>query len=826
MLLNNLLSIMKVKTIATGVVLLAAVAGAVHMCDSELIPGMSRDVSVALGLSREVPGSYIGNNLQGRDWKDPDMLQERIEREIFSKLKGISSAQVQELLIEPRHRLLLAQWMLAQQVKLAENDIKDYIDKLKKEETKLAREIKEIEQQAPSGIGLSERVLVQLKKQKERLRELRQETKEAVTLCQAMELDKAEELMHALGNNLDWMEQILFSGECVRPGMAIAILSKLLKKYPDMVYSAMVRDIATATAIEFARYGWGHARALERAEFYISNWEKGQLNEVFDTLPFWERRIVCGCKGDNDFGSVESLQWSLENVHLPADKYPGCCWRCGYKLFNVYGESIHGPGYNEPFNDFYGKNRAKFTYEVGGVCGSLSHFGAFAALANGVPALTAGEPGHCAFIVKVGDKWTPAYSLSWERGLHWQPFRSVHVFSSLHAMEALQSPKQADQTRLSQTYRVLAEMYRDKDDAKVLACLEYAQDAQPLNYMAWREHVEALERISPHDSAAWIRLNERVCELLVTAQPELAAALLRQEVYPSLRKAVTKSTDLVNVASAFWKKVDKMGVDRWRIEELLTEQRALIGAKETVNDAFYRFFETSFRAVAANMEYSPVLLTWGNTQAVAMPEAQRPKMMQLMLSCISGSVEGDAIEKMLPPIVLSAEKMQDITTFQALSKMLPAKYTNPEKPLPAHEPFPGKLVSRGGLIAPSSTSNWDRVCAHWGVLEPIGGQFHTAREKDAWVMVQLPRQATITGVVAMATGDHPARLAGMKVQVSATGKDGDWQDVAVMQQKNRREYRVDCSIARPTARFVRILRPGGPEFFHLSGIYVYGEQAS
>ena len=225
-------------------------------------------------------------------------------------------------------------------------------------------------------------------------------------------------LMEQVGGSEEWMSHFAFSGECVRPGMAFSILKKIYKQHPDMLTNRTVRDIATATALEYAKSNWDQQDAVERANFYIQAWKDERLNTVFDTLPMWLRRMVCGCKGDNPYGSVESLQWALDNFHLPADRYSGSCWRCAYRLNNIYGDSIHGPLYYAPFEGSLGQNREAMTYYVGGVCGSLSHFGAFAALANGVPAMTVGEPGHCAYIVLVGDKWTPAYSLSWERGLH------------------------------------------------------------------------------------------------------------------------------------------------------------------------------------------------------------------------------------------------------------------------------------------------------------------------------------------------------------------------------------------------------------------------
>ena len=202
-------------------------------------------------------------------------------------------------------------------------------------------------------------------------------------------------------------------------------------------------------------------------------------------------------------------------------------------------------------------------------------------------------------------------------------------------------------------------------------------------------------------------------------------------------------------------------------------------------------------------------------------------MMKSMISAIGGSsASPEERVKLLTPIILAAEKAGDITTFQSLAKMLPEEFTNPKEKIPAHKPFPGKLMSKGGLIWTSSTSQWDKVCAHWGLLEPnVGGQFHTAKDNPAWVVVQLPRQAKITGVAAIAAPGQQNRFNDLKVQVSETGRDDDWKDVGVLSKVGGQELRAEVT-GMPTAKYVRILRPGGPDFFYLFGIYVYGEQAA
>ncbi|MBR7109757.1 MAG: discoidin domain-containing protein, partial [Akkermansia sp.] len=89
---------------------------------------------------------------------------------------------------------------------------------------------------------------------------------------------------------------------------------------------------------------------------------------------------------------------------------------------------------------------------------------------------------------------------------------------------------------------------------------------------------------------------------------------------------------------------------------------------------------------------------------------------------------------------------------------------------------------------------------------------------------QLPRQVNVTGVVLVANAGSQFRLNNIKVQVSEDGEK--WTDVHQFGPFQGNMMRVDLTEKLPLAKYVRILRPGGPEFFHLNGIYIYGNQAA
>lgn len=782
----------------------------------------------------EIPGSYIGNNLKAADWQDTTALRDRLSTELLTACKSNGRKQVKDFLSVPQNRLLAAQWMLAAaDADSAETYAKFKADKEKDIESK-TKEIEKLNTALEHAAGTQMEASLKLKKEKleDAVKGQKLELRNPLTLAEVAADKEGAKMLEMVCNNLDWVQQITCTGENVMPGRAINILARIAKAHPDMVYDQLDRDTATAIAIEFARYGWDTKWAAERAAFYIKHNHDGRFNADWYKLPFFLRRVVCGWKGNHDSGSAEAQEYALTNIHLPNDRYTGACWQCGYKLYNVYGDSIHGSNYYEPFVDQYNHHFNK-TYEVGGVCGGLSHYGASAAVANGVPALTTGEPGHCSFVVYVNGKWTPAYSLDWQRGLHWQPNTGVHVYSTLHAAEQLRSPEEAAKTRTSDAYRALAGSHAAKGETdKAIECYTLAESTQPLNYAAWREHAALLKSAKPTDSTEWRALNENLCDKLVPVYPEVAAEWARQNLYEGFGKAVTDINDRKRACALFWSKVNEMGVDRWRIEELAEAQMKMVysGQKDVSNEDKIEFFRTILKSGISKEAYAPVLMAWGNTISEKMDEKSKQKMLAVCTEAFGGGKDMTEEQRtaLLKQLITAAENMRDAKTFQTIAKMLPDNYKKPQKQQPKFDPFPGQLVSQGGVFFSCGTSRFDDILAHWGILEPgVGGTFHTNNVDKAWGAVRLPKHATLSGVVVVNTagGQNWGRLKGIRVQVSETGKDDDWHDVGKPIEKVEGVMRFDLSAESPKALYVRIYRPD-KEFFHFQGLFVYGKPAA
>ncbi len=782
---------------------------------------------------QSIPGSYIGNKLHGREWADTPVLEKKLAESILAKLKGTSREEVQAFIAEPENRLMLAQWHLAatenavspNEYAKAREEIAQDIDKRKANLSQLREDI------AKAADMRLESLKTRLKDEEKAIRSRETELASPRSMREAMASSPGTiNFVQQVTNNLDWMEQIVYSGECLRPGRSMGILAAIAREHEGLASQKMQREIATATAVEWAKSGWDFEKALARADFYIRNWEDDRFHTEFDTIPFWMRRMICGSKGNNAYGEVASLQWQLDNVNLPTERYSGCCWQCSYRLNNLFGDSIHGPMYYNPYMDVYGDNAAQRTYDVGGVCGSLSHFGAFAALANGIPAMTAGEPGHCAYIVWSNNKWQPGYSLSWQRGLHWQVWSGIHKFASLHMATELYSDAQQEKTRLSNACWTLGKLYASRGEKeKALTSFVAALEEQPRNYGAWVDYARFLKKAMPQDTDAWKQLNATACAALAPLYPEMAAELMKTHIYPGMKEASLPAGELMECFAAFWKALDAMGPDRWDIEALCGAQADTLkaggGKAEECSLALY---EAVLGLCADKAAYAPVILSWGNGIASGMKPEMQQKFLKATLAGLSKGGEMDAAsrDKMLGQALAGAARMRDRSSFQAIGKMLSADYK--KNRLPKWQPFPGKLASQGGLLYASSSAH-DDPAAHWGVLEPTGGRFHTASEVGPWVTVELPKMVYVTGVVAVSTaGYNNRRIHDMKVQYSESGKEGDWHEAGAFPAPSTREVnRLDLNDKKPRARFIRIIRGGeGKDVFHLNGIFVYGEQAA
>lgn len=762
-------------------------------------------------------------------WKKPADLRDKLVKELLKRVQGLERDDMKAFVNnEADYRLLLTYYLVCAHHD-AVGSTENFNKRLQNSIQDVKNRISNLEKEVESKRGPEQKnARYRLKCAQADLKKAELEAKHKIELN-----GKYGKVLSAICSDIEWMEQIAFSGELRNFTRVVHIISAIADVDKDALKKGADRDTTTAVALEYSRNDWSTEDAVNRACYFLKYRRQGRLNSSFDDLPIHQRRVACGWKNQHSSGTIEAFEWALNNIHLPDWQYPASCWRCGYIADNFFGDTVQGPWYAAPFVGIYSNNHMAFTKYVGGVCGGLSHFGAASACANGVPALTAGEPGHCAYIVLVDGKWTPAYSLSWERGLHWIPWDNNWTYSALHLTDELYAKKNKNSTRLSNAYRMLSRLYWEKNDiAKTLACFEGSAAAAPLNYPMWREYANFLSDKMPKNVKAWRKLNATLCQGMASCYPEQAAELLKQRVYNGLASCGLSSEDLTVACALFWKYAEVMGPDRWYIEAFANRQLDMCkNAAEDKELATIKHYVMVLKAAATSDAYSGTLMAWGNGIADGLSEEGKKLMTQGMIKALGtgNSLSSQQRSKLLGSLMLTAERSRDMSTFHAISKMIDPKEIHGTAAIPEPNPFPGKLVSAGGMPFASSSSEWDAPHTHSGLLTQQGGTMHTGKDTNAWIAVKLPKHAYITGVVFAGTNEWKLihRFRPLRVQVSDTGKDGDWRDVGeAIPSTDNYINRFDLRKERPKALYVRVLRSGGPEFFHANGIYVYGEPAA
>jgi hypothetical protein len=609
------------------------------------------------------------------------------------------------------------------------------------------------------------------------------------------------------------VEELMFSGPLPDdPAKMIRIAEALWKEDRAGMAGRHERTTAAAVALMYGRKDWPEDQADERYRYFRDSRQAGRLHPVFDTLATWEKRYVVsaggngGWSGDGGWGE-QSMTWLRDHVKLPVTDYTGACWQAPYHLENVFGDSIHGPNYYAPFADMIHAERVR---QVGGVCGSLSHYGATAARANGIPAITMGEPGHCAYAVRTArGEWTPAYSLSWERGLHTSLWG--RTWTQLVLQEKVLGENYA--TDRATIHRWQARALQEKDPTLAEKAWQLALQAQPLDQPAWSEYVAwvaatkkpspvewkkihdaALAALAPYPEAAW--------DAVFPIQQAMIAAIPVEEKIPFL----LSFHDAIAAHS---------GPVMWALPRALDEQAKLLGdpAKEL------EFFEQVVALQAKSESWLAPVVAWGSGRFGKNGDTAWFTALGRGLS--TGGSAGESTRKALRPAILAAAATGNVDAFQALAK---AVATTDAPPLPPLEPFPGELLSAGGLLRVSTTSGWDAPESHGAVLEARGGRLHTDGEVRPHVVVKLAKLGELSGIVVFdgSTGYNATRLVPVTISVSEDGNS--WQEVFRSDQPGV-PWRVDLAGKAARVGWVKVARDDDRrEVFHLSAIHVYGRR--
>lgn len=718
------------------------------------------------------------SNFSPAVWKQPKVLKRRLAGRLRTRLKGVDQDSIEKYLQDPEVRLMLAQWELLNRCDL------DALSALMKD----------------------------------------RETCESLA---------------PLLNDLQWIADFVYDGELTKGEVALSMLAHFRQVDPKMDEEVLVdggdrpsnvglkRRVAGAIAIQFTRNGWyGEDRELSREElesmkdlgyimptlpggkkgknkkdvyraarerylYFAESIDQDRLNGYFAQLPTWLIHYCCGWKGNSPFGTANTMRWLRDNCAAPSRAYTGMAFQVPYLPTNVYGDSIFSPWYYQPFDVLYPDNFAKETRDVGAVCGGLSHFGTSAACANGVPAITMGEPGHCAYAVFFDGKWHGANSLSEDRHPHWSSWGEF-TWSALQMQTAMYM--QGAITRDAQMVCTLATMLGEHNNpVNALKLFELSVQMQPLYRPVWDFYMDTAARSLGKRPRKWLGVNEFVCTSITPEHPEMCSKFLLERIYPSMLKTLRSPKQKLAAFEAYFKHLNINEKAQWEFHLLLDMQYQSLGKARTHKEKFMQILVDN---VALHPEFCQ-MIAW----AVKTAHGEGKPFAKKVMAMIEKAIEEhpDSKDLISCGVIRGAEEIGDME----LANLWSQDYLDSGKKMPEYEPAGGNLVSAGGLVTLSKyNDDQSNIIHHAAALTEKGGHIYSAFGKHQTVTVELPKKTRIGGIIIIPTNGCGSYRT-WKIEVSADGQT--WKTLTELPDGSKEPYiRVCIKRSHPMAKFIRI----------------------
>ena len=558
------------------------------------------------------------------------------------------------------------------------------------------------------------------------------------------------------------------------------------------------RNACTALALDHGG-DFDDEKLVSIAELY-RGWDKdGTLHADCYKMDTRQWREVMAF-GQNSELSAENVKWSHEFATVPWGKYYGTCWECHYRMVNCFGASVHGSDYYRPWQHAWSTQELR--YRVGGVCGGLSKFGSSNAFSHGIRSYTAGQPGHCAFMLWNVDeaRWDHAYSVTGHTGQHFRLNSDTHRFPAAEEQDRYyQNPRRMDAEFLR---------WQGKYKESMLMANNNWQAADE-----WRATLKGKAR-----NMEWDDFGKTVVQTFSDA-PCLGWCL-----YNSYLDSF--GTDKEGMLAAVMK--------GFKMQEHVGKTPEVMYLDEDILDGIAARFKGNqeaqkkiFRGALAGYLTTPTFLrqsiTWGATKFMHNSEEIAWYLDTLEKVALRGKAKLD-----YRGMIVSASQAGDISTFKQVYSLMD-KVSPGEAPKTAGKAFPlkdygGDLLSQDGMLQISTTSNWDSPIRYRNVLnaedyaEPNG--FHTDNDEAPWAQVKLAGETTVKGVTVVdRSGQNKNRQVPMEILISDDGVA--WEKVAG-EKSIKDEYKFD--IGGKNAKYVRVARAqgAGKMPFHLHKILVYG----
>lgn len=561
---------------------------------------------------------------------------------------------------------------------------------------------------------------------------------------------------------------------------------------------------------------FANVNPLRRYHIFKKLHQANKLHPQFLKLRPWEMRFVVAHPWDD-----KSYEWSNEHVNLPWRRYTAACWAAPYRGFNFFGETIQGPLYYVPWRDL--NPEAENTQIIGGVCGGLSYFGTLAAMAHGIPAYPVGQPGHCAYAVRVHrGKWEGGFGGP-DGGMHNYIFGSQAPTSFLLMESVFADDAKADMAYLWAAQARLDEINGMKDNAihswqealkqtpvhpffrtELQRLLMDKKGMQPIDWYVYAK--DALSHYKGNGFAAVEALKDVQNKFLMDIPIEDRIAWFK-ELHDTIATTPTswavKIQPILDSQSAYF-----------------PQPQEKAGYLETILSTHLQTGDgTNFGQV---LEWAVKTFVENGQEEVFSKAFAKVAQQQGKTDGSSNTPNPQKLKEAYGQAIFATEKARSVPAFHSLTKAASAfSFTDiTANKVNTTIPQGWKLVPPTGMVRCSSTSQWDTPWEHLNLLRPCGGSQHTDKETSPNIIVELPNTVDLSGLLVSKRNGNENR---MKKMVVSTSTDGaTWFPLSTTEDMPK-EWLITAP-AGTKAKWIKVeAKNDHPEYMHLRHILVYGK---
>lgn len=546
-----------------------------------------------------------------------------------------------------------------------------------------------------------------------------------------------------------------------------------------------------------------------RFKFYKTGHKTGRMHPMFGRLKSWELRYVVEKAWDD-----ASLAWSNENINVPLQYYVDACWAVRYRGENDFGDTIQGPLFYKPWDNLM--NQSENTKVHGGVCGSLSTFGATAASAHGIPSYTCGQPAHCAYAVRFarGD-WRGGFggpdgsphTAIWPGNIHFVNLMEIVFGNDLMQKRAL-------------AHGARAQLLMDAGDLPgAQKAIAAALATSPMHLDLRRDEIAILEKSGKMTSADWLRHAETLLSVF-GEHSDPALSLISGFEYRFLNGAddAAKLDWYAKYHAASARATGSFARADDVVEKLLPKQADTLKSEDS-RESLLRLALAAYLGSPDGACFGKVL-EWGVKSFV--DKGKSDAFGRAFAASANGTkvkFDEKKLREFYEKAILAACAAKSVPVFQTLGKAasrFAKKVPGPDKlDLP-----PGKLVSSEGMLRPS-TKEWCSAVDFYNVLNETGGIVHTNSESSPSVIVELPRTVEVSGILVVKTNGYEERMKKARVSYSMDG--ATWFPIEETPSMPK-QWRIIPS-ASTQARWIKVEALNDkPEVMHFRNILVFSKE--